>query len=189
MKLFSAAKYAMKFCYRLNLPPLDHILNDSAVSMLGTATEHPRYISYNPVTIFKHEWLTINGFKFDGALYFYKPPQFVGRVHTDVIDPQLHVWGINWIYGASGLLNFWDPATISPVGTKIDEQGYPILIYPTDIPPDRCYHMEPGAYLVSTRWPHQPVSFGYRHCISARCTTSFNTPWENIVDAFSEYIE
>jgi hypothetical protein len=179
----------MELVYKLNIPPLDQVLREDRVSMLDVATDHPRYVSQHPSTVLKTEWLNFNGIEWDIALYFFKPPGFVGRVHTDVINPDLHIWGINWIYGASGALNFWDPKNIQPFEKKIDEQGYPIWNYPTNIPPDKSYHMEPGAYLTNVRFPHQPVSHGVRHCISLRCGAEYCTPWEQAVEMFRDYIE
>jgi hypothetical protein len=179
----------MEYVYKLNLPPLDQVLREERVSMLDVATDHPRYRTQDPSTLFKPEWLTFNGINWDFSLYFFKPTGFKGRVHTDAINPDLRVWGINWVYGASGLLNLWDPENIQPFEKKIDECGHPIWNYPTDIPPDRSYHMDPGAYLVNVRSPHQPISHGVRHCLSLRCCKAYDISWEQVVEMFRDYIE
>lgn len=174
--------------HKLNLPSLDKILREDTISMIDRSLDHPEYIHYDPCKIIRSEWLIVNEFTWDDALYFFKPKNFVGRVHTDDINLNLNVWGINWIYGGSGILNFWNPENIAPIEKKIDDQGYSIWNYPTDILPDYSYLMTPGVYLVYTRYPHQPISLGNRHCISLRCTSSYNLSWDQIVEKFKDLI-
>ena len=179
----------MEYVYKLNLPPLNMILREDVVDRYERSYDHPKFTTHDPSELLKPEFLSINGFEWDLAIDFYKPTNYTGIVHIDISDTTQCAWGINWIYNASGAINYWHSENISPTRlVPAAAGGKPLWNYPTDIPYDISYHMEPGVYLVNASIPHQPVSFGSRHCISVRCTSSYNLLWENVVDKFSDYI-
>ena len=177
----------MEYVYKLNLPQLDKVLTESALSMINVTPDDAVRSYYEPVDIMRSEFLVINEFKLDRAYDFSKPPGYTAQIHTDSYL-QYCAWGINWIYGADGILNYWDRKDVVENETTNNKLGNLVRYKSTDIPPIKSYYMTPGAYLVNAREPHQAVSIGARHCISARCTTSYNMSWEQIVDKFTDYI-
>jgi len=177
----------MEYVIKLNLPQLDQVLTAEALSMINVTPTDAVRSYYKPADIMRSEFLTVNGFKWDRIFDFSKPPKYTAQIHTDSF---LHkcAWGINWIYGADGLLNYWDRKDVVENETINNTLGNLVRFKPTDIPPIKSYYMTPAAYLVNAREPHQAVSIGDRHCISARCSTSYNFSWEEIVDRFQDYI-
>jgi hypothetical protein len=183
----------MKNAYRLNLPPLDQVIRDDAKHLCEdylTITSL-QYTEHSAQDVVKPEWLTFENFKWNTVLRFYKPPGCVGRIHTDTRgnDPRsAHTWGINWIWGGSGTLRFWSVDDIGAPIPRIDPYGYHTYVYDNAPEPSEIIHMEPGAYLINAAVPHQPTSLGERYCFSLRSSSSYNIPWDLIVDKFSKYI-
>ena len=183
----------MKNVYSLNLPPLDHVLRDDALYVLELHLTNPKrqYNSYTASEVFKPEWLSFKNFKWDTALLFYKPPGFVGGIHTDSRgnDPaSAHPWGINWIWGGSCTMGFWSTDNIGAPTARIDPHGHHTYVYDNAPEPNEVVHMDPGVYLVNAALPHQPTSLGERYCFSLRSSSSYNIPWERVVELFQDYI-
>jgi hypothetical protein len=181
----------MEYVYKLNLPPLDVVLREDRVSLLSQIHDKPQFTTYNPTELIKPEFMTINDITWDLALDLFKPPNHIGLIHSDSLESDTHVWGINWIWGASGIMRYWNIKNIS--SNEIPKEhssgiGRNIFTFSTDKPHDKMYHMNPGAYLVNGSVPHQPNSLGNRHCISVRCDKTYNLPWENVVELFQDYI-
>lgn len=178
----------MEYCYRLNLPQLPEVLREDALEILNqTRTESVSSRVYSrPTEIWKQEWLTISDYTFNQIFYFFRSNQ-TGKPHTDVIDPTLGVWGINWIFGGDSILDIWhtdDPSTYkSTVNEKMNA-----IWYDFNIPPEKSYKMEPGAYLVNVKNPHRAIGIGNRHCFSLRSWASSNVPWEEVVESFKAHI-
>jgi hypothetical protein len=177
----------MEYVIKLNLPQLDQVLTAEALSMINVTPTDAVRSYYKPADVMRPEYLTINDFQWNRVYDFSKPSGYTAQIHTDSF---LHkcAWGINWIYGADGLLNYWDRNVVVENETINNTLGNLVRFKPTDIPPIKSYYMTPAAYLVNAREPHQAVSIGDRHCISARCSTSYNMSWEEIVEKFSDYI-
>jgi hypothetical protein len=178
----------MEYVYKLNLPPLNKVLREDVLPRFERSYDHPIFTKCHPSELIKPEFLTINGVEWAFVINFYKPPGYVGLVHTDDVNPKSHAWGINWIWGAAGAIKYWHSGNITPIKQiPAAVTGELIGYYPSDIPCDVSYHMEPGVYLVNAKPPHQPISLGSRHCISLR-PLLYDTPWETIVDRFKDYI-
>ena len=178
----------MEYCYRLNLPPLTDVLREDAFEILNQ--QHSVQVVnrvYSPLDeIWKQEWMTIANYTFTNIFYFFRS-NHTGKPHTDVIDPSLNIWGINWIWGGESILDIWninDPSTY----TTIVNEKMNAIWYDFSIPPEKSYKMEPGAYLVNVRNPHRAIGFGDRHCFSLRSRTSYHIPWETVVESFKSHI-
>ena len=185
----------MKNVYKLDLPMLDQVLLKDAKHLLERHLTKPNayYASHEANTVFKSEWITFENLNWDSVLLFYKPIDFIGRIHSDKDfrdnDLCAHPWGINWIWGGSGSMRFWNYESLGEPKIKIDECGYHTTVFDQiDITPDEQVLMNPGVYLFNGRLPHSPISLGTRYCFSLRSRSSYNIPWENIIDKFSKYI-
>jgi hypothetical protein len=180
----------MEPIFKLNLPPLDQVLLESKLSILNHGKHHPIYRNYHSNELFKPEWINFLNYNWDIALHFYKPTNFIGRIHTDSTNPEIKPWGINWISGGNGTMSHWNFSTLPDPTIFVDECGFLIHRYydSTDIPPDYNYHMTPGAYLVNATLPHRPTSLGQRHCISLRSSSGLRLDWENAVELFKNFI-
>ena len=190
--LFSILNSHMEYIYRLNLPTLPHLILDSVSTKLEHNPDHPIVERYDAYELIKPEWLTINGYQWTSVVYFYKPTNFVGKIHRDSDNFNEMPWAINWIYGGTGVLSYYLPESIPEPVAMINHMGYPVLKYAemgndTHVP-EKKYVMEQGAYLVNASIPHLPSSLGQRHCVSVRSDASYNIPWERVVDSFEHYI-
>lgn len=178
----------MEYVYQLNLPPLNEVLREDVMHRYEQGYDNPKFDIHVPSELLKPEFLIINGFEWELAIDFYKPINYKGIVHIDISDKSLCAWGINWVWNAAGAINYWHPENISPNKlVPAAAGGKPLWNYPTDIPYDISYNMDPGVYLVNASIPHQPISLGSRHCISLRPST-YDIPWEQVVDRFKGYI-
>jgi hypothetical protein len=182
----------MEYVYKLNLPPVTDILMPDALSKLNHNPDHPVVELFLADQVIKSPWLTFNGCRWTTAVYFYKPLNFVGRIHHDTDKPGEMPWAINWIWGGTGRLDYYLPENIPPPRTMINHLGYPVTEYAglgsDQYQPDKKYIMTPGAYLVNAALPHQPSSLGQRHCWSMRSNENYNLSWDVVVDKFHDYI-
>jgi hypothetical protein len=177
-----------EFVYRLNLPPLSEILLDSAKNSLFN--EKPdevighRYLS---TSFIKPEWLTFNNYNWNLILYFYKN-NHSGTIHIDgekIAQPHEQcVWGINWIYGNSGSMEYWLMEDIIPI---VNYNYKDRILCKTDKKPYRTYHMPEGAYLVNASFPHNATSEAKRYALSLRDDSCKET-WDAVVNKFKDYI-
>ena len=189
-----------EFVYQLNLPPITDMLldgiNENMLAPLARKADKTASFIYKSMlatSIIKPECLNINGFEFTHALLFYKSNGKLGRIHTDTTDVSLTAWGINWIYGGFGILEYWDEEDLvnEQVITRIDEQGCPIKHYTSLVPARKIYTItSPNAYLVNGSEIHRPTAWGGRWAISLRSydESNYNMPWDNIVEKFKNLI-
>lgn len=182
----------MEYVYKLNLPSVTEILTSTAELKLSHNPSNPVVELFQTQEIIKPSWLTFNNCRWTTIVYFYKPTNFVGRIHHDTDKPGEMPWAINWIWGGTGVLNYYLPKNIPPPRTLINHLEYPVSEYAglgnNQYQPDKKYIMTPGAYLVNATLPHQPSSLGQRHCWSMRSNENYNLDWSDVVDKFSNYI-
>ena len=185
-----------EFVYQLNLPPITDMLldgiNENMLAPLARKADLGSFFIYESMlatSIIKPEYLNINGFEFTGAILFYKSKGKLGRIHRDTTDLSITAWGINWIYGGFGTLEYWDEEDLvnEEVITLIDEQGSPIKHYTSLVPARKKYvTTSPNAYLVNTTEIHRSTAWGGRWAISLR--SNCNMPWDDIVEKFKNLI-
>jgi hypothetical protein len=181
--------------YQLNLPPITHMLLDGIdenilAPLAKKAAENFIYRSFPADAIIKPEYLNINGVEFTKALLFYKSNGKLGRIHRDTPDLSKTFWGINWIHGGNGILEYWDEEDLvnENVVTQIDEQGYPIIHYTSLVPARKKYiTTAPNAYLINTTEIHRPTGWDSRWAISLRSDID-NISWNDIVERFKNLI-
>ena len=180
----------MEYIYRLNLPPLEQVLLDhdrDIVPMNGSLK--PLYVVKKSKDLFKQEWLTFLGLDWDRVLVFYKPNGYIGRTHIDDINNP--VWGINWISGGTGIIEYWDSNKIEEPETTHDTNGYVIKDYDKcvkNITAHKSYVQNQGVYLVNAGFPHRATGYDNRVCVSLRTENESGISWHEIVDKFKDYI-
>jgi hypothetical protein len=184
-----------EFVYKLNLPPLTEILLDSAKTELFNAKNNAEHSHLEKLSYYlKPEWLTFNGITWNFVSFFYKS-NYTGLIHIDEQTRvhQLHEranWGINWIHGGSGIMEYWLPEDIIFSIPQEDETGnYKRIQCSTTKAPYRTYNMSPGAYLVNASVPHRATGYTGRYAFSVRdnCEKNIMT-WNAVVDLFKDHI-
>ena len=183
----------MKYVYKLNLPPLEEVFLDSAFRMFFSEIPKYRFVSYKyfkPADLFKEEFLNINGNEFDLSTVYIKKDR-AGEIHADTgKDASVKTWGINWVHGGTGMLEYWDflpeEKKIQPTQTS----GLLYQIYDIDTPATHSYDMEPGcAYLVNAAIPHIASGVGNRFAVTLRSTKMFHLSWEEVVGQMKNLIK
>jgi hypothetical protein len=185
-----------EFVYKLNLPPLSEILIDSAKNSLFNETNDLSFgrnvsiLRYLTNEWVKPEWLTFNNYNWNHILYFYKKNSS-GFVHLDGknIKHQPHhpcVWGINWIYGNDGIMEYWLMKDILPMRNQPNDNNDRIICIPIK-KPYRVYHMTEGAYLVNASFPHKATCQSERYAFSLRDNTCVEN-WDTVITNFKNYI-
>ena len=176
-----------EFVYRLNLPPLTDILLNKDI--LYNEEKYDTIYRQLTTDCIKPEWLTFNNYNWNSVLYFYKNNSS-GVIHMDKND-RSHlphkpcVWGINWIYNNSGIMEYWPLADI--LHQVVDAKNKFITVCYSNKKPHSTYHMTEGAYLVNASLPHKATGESKRSALSLRDTTC-NETWDTIVDKFKNYI-
>lgn len=184
-----------EFVYKLNLPPLTEILLDTAKEKLFNAKHEAEHSHITDLKSYlKPEWLTFNGITWNIVSFFYKS-NYTGLIHIDEqvrahLPHERSSWGINWIHGGSGILEYWLPEDIIFSPPETDETGdYKRIQCSTNKPPYRTYNMSPGAYLVNASIPHRATGYEGRYAFSLRDNAEKTIKtWNTVVEMFSPYI-
>jgi hypothetical protein len=171
-----------EFLYKVNLPPLTDFLLDSAAEKLFVGQDKSFHKTYKPIELLKPEYLLWKSYSWDFVNFFYKTNGYKGHIH---IDGGYGNWGLNWIYGGTGIMEYWLPENVTILPIQPDDIGGKIIKCVTDNPPDKVYNTTPGAYLIKTSTPHRATGFNGRHAFSLRATKQ-NTSWEKAVSSFSD---
>jgi hypothetical protein len=124
------------------------------------------------------------------ALVFCKNSKCVGGIHKDGDSRYKSSWAINWIWGETGILDYWEDNQVMLGNTAPDDYGNVRITGKSFLPAEKTYIMTPGVYLVNTERFHRASTFGSgtRYALSVRTNTvSFNT-WNEVVDRYSKII-
>jgi hypothetical protein len=187
----------IEFLYELNLPTLEDILV-SADALLGY-TENlykgSKIFYPNVKELFKKEWLGYKGLHWDYCSLFIRSGKEQSIIHRD--NPQspttLH-WGINWIIGNHGYMDYWDSSQIEDENLVIDGGGQKTVKLKINQPPNKIYLTRTGAYLVNASAPHRirNESDNLRIAVSLRSkkfrNENPNLQWSDIVNIFKDII-
>lgn len=181
--------------YELLLPKFSEIVNENFVESHNQ--KKYEYLAGNDLPmIVKKEWLNFLGIDWKSYKIF-KKSEFVGSIHTDLGRGEedyndICIWGINWVFGGSGKIEFWNYDSVKLVGItmgtdndptygkvpKYDSLTLPNFEYPT---------LENKVYLVNASLPHRATGYLNRKVFSLR-PASYKTPWADIVEKFKNYI-
>ena len=181
----------MEYCYKLNLPSLNEVLIDFEKDIVSlNQSIKPIYFSKKSDKMIKTNWLNFNNIPWCTVMVFYKPHGFIGRAHTDSINGA-SAWGINWISGGSGTIEFWDSNKILKPTIVTDSVGYKIEDYDKsvkDVPADKTYIQDQGVYLINGSGPHRATGFDNRVCVSLRSFANYHMTWSEVIEKFNKYI-
>ena len=189
----------LKQVYKLNLPPVNEIFKETFTGYNDDAMSYNYVIESDISKIIKPEWQSFLNFNWNRLLYF-KKNNTSGSVHTDAtspdtkkIDYDITVWGINWVIGGVGVMDFWNFDGVQDVGftpSSLNNPNFGIVhkYKPITTPLERHVLYPNTAYLINATLPHQAQGVGPRKVYSMR-TDVCNMPWEDVVATFAKYID
>ena len=181
-----------EYVYKLNLPPITDMLLDSAKSKIFIGKEQAIHRSFDVKDVLKPEWLNFKSIPWADFILFYKP-DFLGTIHADDHDrirsmDEECVWGINFIHGGSGVMEYWAPEDMDVLKVVPDVVGTYNVRCETSKPARKTYHTGPGAYLVNASQIHRVRGIGKRYALVLRPKGPVGFTWSKLIDHFSDLI-
>jgi len=181
----------MKHVYKLNLPPLQNILQENFQGFNDDGTNYNYLIIKDLENVIQKQWLTFANLDWTTLLYF-KKQNITGNIHSDIENINETVWAINWVYDGQCVLNYWDWKNLrkgTPGPSPINDEYFPKRNqYIALTPPNYVYTLESdAAYLVNANYPHQASGIGNRKVFSLR-TKIVDKPWHEVIKLFQDYI-
>lgn len=184
--------------YKLNLPPLDQVLNPKfdLYNLVPVNFTGSKILYYHPREIVKEEWCNFLGYEWDYVSFFIRSGQQKSIIHRDnpFTPNDLH-WGINWTFGARSLMEYWLPEDIQEEKIIKDSGNKETVLISTSSLPFKTYELDPGAYLVNASIPHRAINLdnSLRFVVSLRSkqlrrTGEFKT-WDDVVEKFKTVFE
>lgn len=152
---------------------------------------------YNIENFIKPEYCSLLNLDWFKMLYF-KKSDSAGSIHTDieVTDPYKFLsedmydncFGINWISGGDGKMEFWDKCEVNVDNFVTAYDGKQVLSFIQKTSPSKSYIMkENKAYLVNASYPHRAIGSLNRKCYSMRTRTESRS-WSEILKLFNKLI-
>jgi hypothetical protein len=175
-----------EYIYKLDFPDIRAILLENKYDELFTEqTVNITNCNLNLEQYLKPEFRTLNSYRFDKAILFYKSDR-TGVIHTDG-GP---TWALNYVVTGTGVMRYYDPTKLGQPQILRDNPGNARPVYDnTDIEFEKSYDMPVGIYLTRVDLPHVVIGYEKRYCLSMRTTIpEVFLPWEFVVDSFSDYI-
>ena len=181
--------------YKLNFPTFDEVKkcnihfqdNNNTYSYLNDFNFND-YIDLDKIKFLDFKWKSYR---------YFKKSKNSGSIHSDAtwdieIYPKKCVWGINWVFGGDGKIDFWETKSTKQIGfTRGADNNSNLGIAPKFIPlkmADYSYDtLKDNVYLVNATLPHKATGNLNRQVFSLR-TDLFDIPWEDIIKIFSKYI-
>jgi len=177
--------------YELNLPAFSEV---TLPSFKGFDDDHLpfNYMRLDRIDhIFKPEYINLLGLNWCKLSYF-KKTDFKGALHSDAIVPEDFMFGINWIDGGTGVLEFYDHDEVEVdgiTGGALNKDNWGVVTkYKPILTPSKQYDTNNNkAYLVNASTIHRAIGIGPRKCYSLR-TNDRRIAWDDIVKLFSNLI-
>lgn len=182
----------MEYIYKLKLPSITEIVQDSAREKIFSGKDTAIHKSFNVKDVLKPEWLTFKNIPWQHLILFYKP-DFLGTIHADDwekirgLDEEC-VWGINFIHGGTGVMEYWEPEDMDSLESVADGVGTYNMRCVTSKPARKIYTTEPGAYLVNASAIHRVRGIGKRYAIVLRPNGPAGFTWPRLIDHFKDLI-
>ena len=179
-----------EYLYKLNLPPVTEIMSLKSIDKIFTGNNTPIHKSFPAKEILKPEWYNFLDIEWKDFIVFYKP-DFLGKVHADdnvkIRDKtEKCVWGINFIHGGTGYMEYWEPEDMDILERRSDSVGTYNIHCETSKPPRKKYKTDPGAYLVNASQIHRVQGIGKRYALVLRPQST--KTWAEILIQFSPFI-
>jgi hypothetical protein len=177
--------------YELNLPAFSEI---TLPTFKGFDDDHlaVNYLRLSSIdNIIKPEYYNLLGLDWRKLSYF-KKTDFTGALHSDAMAPDELMFGINWIDGGDGIMEFYDNDEVEVSGVTGGALNKPdwgiVKKYRPISAPSKRYEMKNNkAYLVNVSTLHRAIGFGPRKCYSLR-TDDRRITWDDIVKLFANLI-
>lgn len=171
------------FLYKLNAPPITDFLLESAAEKLFVGQDKNFHKTFKATELLKPEYLGWNNYNWNFINFFYKTNGYKGHIHIDGYGG----WGVNWIVGGHGTMEYWLPDHVEILPSRTDDIGGQVITCIPHTPPDKVYVTTPGAYLINADVPHRGTGFGRRHAFSLRDTKT-SMSWNEVVNTFTDLI-
>lgn len=187
----------LEFLYRLSLPCLADVLcsKDILKSYTEKLSGGSRIFYPDPNELFKKEWLGYKGLQWDYVSVFVRTGSITGMIHRDnPNNTHLLHWGINWVVGDDGYMDYWIPEQISEERIVSDLGGGETVTLYTEEPPFKQYKTDTGVYLINASVPHRArnLSTDVRISLSLRSKKfryeNPNLSWKDIINKFQDVI-
>jgi len=187
----------MNFCYALNLPKFETIINDDIniknfISSSVPKNYSEKYLFYiNSREIFKQSFLKSFSINFSSCHCFYKPSD--GGIHIDLgdyaPDDPRECWGINWNFGSPAIYEYWNFKDIDTVIHCLNEQNKPHTILKTKKQAEKKYIHYQGPVLFNATIPHRArlSSTIPRYAVSLRMAEPMIS-WQDAIELFKDFI-
>lgn len=184
--------------YELNLPSFDKIslnnfleINQEKKYIYSTNFNFKEIIDFN-----KLPQLNDLNFRWNSYRYF-KKSNIRGTIHTDLesdINGEIFecVWGINWVFGGDGTIEFWNFDNVIKTGTTLGAQNFPNLgVVPKFLGKSQANFkyktLNNKVYLINATLPHRASGNSNRNVFSLR-TDDFSIEWKDVVKKFEKLI-
>ncbi len=177
-----------------NLPALEDILRSDFTGFVDPPGNY-NYLSDSVEDIIRSEMKNFLGYKWSTYRYF-KKSLISGSIHSDLVDHNKYtsecVWGINWVFGGDGIIEFWNIPNVTYVGVTSGALNNPqsgiAPKFETTKKADYVYQtLKNKIYLINASLPHRASGKKNRSVFSLR-TDDQTIPWETIVKQFDQYI-
>jgi hypothetical protein len=186
----------MELMYRLDLPSATEILLESVHEEIAKKIPWQRGSTDQYL---KPEWAEINGIRWTHWVQYYRDVVLdnqVSFIHTDKFDghhPDEHPWGISWISGGDGQMDYWNPEDLVETRFKFNVRNGALIVgyeNPHDVPPRKSYHMKPGVYLVNADYPHRAHGWNdrYNFCLRSYHDQNIMMLWSDVIERFKDKI-
>jgi len=179
----------MQHVYKLNLPELNTILDNSFILPTIVNIKN-NYKILKPLDgIVRKEYLNIQNYAFNYALVFLKCNGESGKIHKDGNDNAMTTWGINFISGGLSKMEYWDDSQIIQSDVIVDEAYSQTTRIIVNTPATYTYMMPPGAYLINTHVAHRATGYDSRIAFSLRSADAQDKKWDSVVTSFEPLID
>jgi hypothetical protein len=147
-----------EFLYKLNLPLCEDVLiSPNILDNFKNQVDRGSKIFYpDPKDIFKKQWLVYKNLDWNYCSLFVRHGYQNSIIHRDnpFNKESLH-WGINWVIGSCGYMDYWDESQIEEEEIIVDTGGEKTVFLKTNLSPIKSYRTDSGAYLVNASVPHR----------------------------------
>lgn len=183
--------------YELKLPPFEEVVLPTFKGFNDDDKSINYLLLYNIENYIKPEYCSLLNLDWYKMLYF-KKSDCAGSIHTDldIKDPYKFLsddmydncFGINWISGGAGKIEFWDKCEVDINNMVTAYDGKQVLSFTQKTSPSKSYVMQENkAYLVNASYPHRATGSLNRKCYSIRTLTE-NRSWSEILKLFNKLI-
>lgn len=181
-----------EYIYKLDIPPITEMLSKDSFDKIFIGKNSAMHRSFLAKDVLKPEWNSFLGITWRDLILFYKP-DFLGVIHADDnekirSDEEPCVWGINFIHGGTGYIEYWEPEDMEVLKVSADSVGTYNVTCETTKPARKKYKTDPGAYLVNASKIHRVQGIGHRYALVLRPYWTRKFTWNELVTHFNNFV-